>query len=96
MFSRLQEQLKQRAQMKEDGIEEGIWMPSVRKITLPMELKYGKTAKKKEQATCLATLLQDELNSDGARFTTHRKLVLQQIRLLTGLNVGDKTRKIAF
>ena len=34
--------------------------------------------------TCLATLLQNELNSDVARFTTHIKPVLQQIRLLTG------------
>ena len=30
-----------------------------------------------------------------ARFTTHIKPVLQQIRLLTGLNVGGKTRNIA-
>ena len=29
------------------------------------------------------------------RFTTHLKPVLQQIRLLTGLNVGGKTRNIA-
>ena len=46
--------------------------------------------------TCHATMLQNELNSDVARFTTHIKPVLQQIRLLTGLNVGDKTRNIAF
>ena len=71
-------------------------MPSVRKTTLTIELKCGKTGKKKEHATCLATLLQDELNSDDARFTTHRKPVLQQIKLLTGLNMGGKTRKIAF
>ena len=32
--------------------------------------------------TCLATLLQNELNSDVARFTTHIKPVLQQIRLM--------------
>ena len=30
-----------------------------------------------------------------ARFTTRIKPVLQQIRLLTGLNVGGKTRNIA-
>ena len=48
-----------------------------------------------KNATCLATLLQKELNSDVARFTTHNKPVLQQIRLLTGLNVGGKTRNIA-
>ena len=35
--------------------------------------------------TCLAILLQNELNSDVARFT----------RLLKGLNVGGKTRNIA-
>ena len=37
-----------------------------------------------------AAMLQNELNSDFARFTTHIKPVLQQIRLLTGLNVGGK------
>ena len=31
-------------------------------------LRYGKTANKK-RATCFATLLQNELNSDVARFT---------------------------
>ena len=35
------------------------------------------------------------MNSDVARFTTHIKPVLQQIRLLTGLNVGGKKRNIA-
>ena len=40
-------------------------------------------------------LLQNQLNSDVARFTTHIKPVLQQIRLLTGLTVGCKTRHIA-
>ena len=49
----------------------------------------------KRRATCRATLLQNELNSDVARFTTHIKPLSQQIRLLTGLNVGGKTRKIA-
>ena len=33
--------------------------------------------------------------SDVASFATHIKPVLQQIRLLTGLNVGGKTRNIA-
>ena len=41
-------------------------------------------------------MLQNELNSDVAPFTTHIKPVLQQIRLLTGLNFGGKTRNIAF
>ena len=49
----------------------------------------------KKQVNFLATLLQNELNSDVAPFTTHIKPVLQQIRLLTGLNVGGKTRNIA-
>ena len=44
----------------------------------------------KKHATCLATLLKNELNSDVARFTTHIKPVLQQIRLSTSLNVGSK------
>ena len=34
------------------------------------------------------------MNSDVACFTTHIKPVLQQIRLLKGLNVGGKTRNI--
>ena len=38
---------------------------------------------------------QSELNTDVARFTIHIKPVLQQIRLLTGLNMGVKTRNIA-
>ena len=38
---------------------------------------------------------QNELNSDVARFITHIKSVLQQIRLLTGLNMGVKTRNTA-
>ena len=49
----------------------------------------------KKQANCLATLLQNKLNSDVARFTTHIKPVLQQIRLVTGLNVIGKTRNTA-
>ena len=36
----------------------------------------------KKYTTCLATLVQNELNSDVARFTTHIKPVLQQIRLV--------------
>ena len=54
-------------------------------------LRYGKTGNKK-RATCPAPLLKNELNSDVVRFTTYIKPVLQQIRLLTGLNVGGKTR----
>ena len=50
--------------------------------------RFGKTGNEK---TCLATLLQNELNSDVARFTTHIKPVLQQIRLLTGFSEGAKT-----
>ena len=38
---------------------------------------------------------QNELKSNVARFTIHVKPVLQQIRLLTGLNVGGKVRNIA-
>ena len=59
-----------------------------------LNLEYGNTGNKK-RATCFATLLQNELNSDVARFTTLIKPVLQQIRLLTGLNMGGKTRNIA-
>ena len=38
-------------------------------------LRYGKTANK-NYAICLATLLQNELNKDVTRFTTHIKPVL--------------------
>ena len=58
-------------------------------------LRYAGKTGNKGRVTCLATLLQNELNSDIARFTTHIKPVLQQIRLLTGLNMGGKTRNIA-
>ena len=59
-----------------------------------LNLRYGNTSNK-NRATCLATLLQNELNSDDARFTTHIKPLLQQIRLSAGLNMGGKTRNIA-
>ena len=57
-------------------------------------LRYGKTGNKK-RATCFAKLLQNEFNSDVARYNTHIKPVLQQIRLLTGLHMDGKTRNIA-
>ena len=58
-----------------------------------LQVRYGKTGNK-NSATCLATLLQNELNSDVACFTTHSiKPVLQQIRLLK--LQGGKTRNIA-
>ena len=55
---------------------------------------HGKTGNKKP-ATYFATLLQNALNSNVARFITHIRPVLQQIRLLTGLNMGSSTRNIA-
>ena len=67
---------------------------SLRIVSSNITLRYGKTGNKK-RATGLATLPQNELNSDVARFTTHTKPVLQQIRLLTGLNMSGKTRNIA-
>ena len=57
-------------------------------------LRYGKIGNKK-RAACLAALLQNELNGDVARFTSDIKPVLQQIRMLTGLNVSGKKRNIA-
>ena len=56
--------------------------------------RHGNTGNKK-LSTCLATLLQNELNSEVARFTNHIKPVLQQIRFWTGVNVGGKTCNIA-
>ena len=58
-------------------------------------LKVLKTGNKKH-ATCFATLLQNELQSNVARFATLIKYFLHQNRLLTGLNVGGKTCNIAF
>ena len=71
------------------GVNPWFWS-KIENITL----RYGKTGNKK-RATCFATLLQNELNGDVARFTLHIKPVLQQIRLLTGLNMSGKTRNIA-
>ena len=42
-----------------------------------------KNKQKQKRATCLTTLLQNELISDVARFAAHIKPVLNQIRLLT-------------
>ena len=53
-------------------------------------LKVRKNGQQK-RATCFATLLYNELNSDVTRFTTHIKPVLQQIRLLRGLPKCSKT-----
>ena len=58
-------------------------------------LKVRKTRQQKKHSTCHATLLQNELYSNVARFTTNMNPVLQQIRLLTGLNVGGRTSNIA-
>ena len=56
--------------------------------------RYGETGNQKH-ATFFATLPQNKLKSLVARFTTLIKPILQQIRLLTGLDVGGKTRNIA-
>ena len=64
-------------------------------VLRPTHMKRYRKLGDRKRATCLATLLQNKLNSDVTRFTTHIKPVLQQIRLLTGLNVSGKTRNIA-
>ena len=43
----------------------------------------------------LTTLLQNELNNDVTRFTTHIKTCFATNQLLKGLNVSGKTRNIA-
>ena len=60
-------------------------------------LLFLKVRKNGQQKSCNLSckLLQKELNNDVARFTTHIKPVLKQIRLLTGLNEGGKTRNKA-
>ena len=57
-------------------------------------LRYGKTGNKK-RAICFATWLQNELNSDVARFTTHENKPCILISCKTGSNMGGKTRNIA-
>ena len=63
-------------------------------VTKSTWLKVRKNGQQKS-ATCLATLLHSELNSNVARFITNIKPLLQQIRLLTDLSVGGKTRNVA-
>ena len=60
-------------------------------------LLFLKVRKNGQQKSCNLSckLLQKELNNDVVRFTTHIKPVLKQIRLLTGLNEGGKTRNKA-
>ena len=48
----------------------------------------------KKRATCFATLLQNELNSDFALLTTHEKNPYYLICCKTGSNAGGKTRSI--
>ena len=62
---------------------------------MTLSARYGKTGNK-YHTTCFAALLQNELNSDFARFNTHIKPVLYQIRLLTVFNVSNKTSNVAF
>ena len=57
-------------------------------------LRNGKTGNKK-LAICFATWLQNELNSDVARFTTHLNKPYNLISCKTGSNMGGKTRNIA-
>ena len=50
-------------------------------------LRNGKTGNKK-RAICFATWLQNELNSDVARFTTHENKPCNLISCKTGSNIG--------
>ena len=61
-------------------------------------LRYGKTGNTK-LATCFASLLQNRLNSDVARYIYHPHktcLATDQIRLLTGLNMGMQNKLHVF
>ena len=53
---------------------------------VPLELRVKRETKK--GATCLATLLQNELNSNVARFTTHEEKTLQPYLLQDRLERG--------
>ena len=57
-------------------------------------LKNGKTGNKK-RAICFTAWLQNELNSDVARFTTYENKPYNLISCKTGSNMGVKTRNIA-
>ena len=57
-------------------------------------LRYGKTGNK-QRSICFATWLQNELNSDVARFTTHENKPCILISCKRGSNMGGKTRNIA-
>ena len=65
--------------------------------TATENVRACKGTKKRATKNCnlFCNIAENELNSDVARFTTHIKHVLQQIRLITGLNVGGETRNIA-
>ena len=55
-------------------------------------LRYGKTANKKRRI--FAKWLQNELDSDVARFTTNENKPYNLISCKTGSNIGGKTRNI--
>ena len=55
-------------------------------------LRNGKTGNEKRKI--FATWLQNELNSDVARFTTHENKPCNLISCKTGSNIGGKTRNI--
>ena len=63
-------------------------------FSLATSVRYGKTDNKK-RAICLATWLQNELNSDVTRFTTYENKPCNPISSKTGSNMGGKTRNIA-
>ena len=58
-------------------------------------LALNEKTRNKKCATCFATLLQNELNSDVAHFTTHVQTCLQPDLLQDRCNVGGKRRNIA-
>ena len=49
----------------------------------------------RKRATCLATLLQNKLNSDVACFTTQAQTCLQPDLSQDGFDMGGNTRNIA-
>ena len=59
------------------------WAPLQFEGLNPPLLRYGKTRNKK-RATCFATLLENELNNDVARFTSHKNKSCNLICCETG------------
>ena len=58
-------------------------------------LVYRRLLRRQKRSTCFATLQQNEVNSDVARFTTHVRTCLATNKVARFLLLGGKRRNIA-